>query len=153
MTNEQKPENEAVIYPKVDITGIDKAELLRCLYNGSDPQGMGWIQYVPGHMSLEQAQVLIDACKESESDYQDAHINLAYDFDYLQGRVMKVNLGEPVMDLWLYDRDLGEGAGLLAISHLITERVVHVAEGSMADFVSRNDIKCDVVIVADGGQA
>lgn len=40
------------------------------------------------------------------------------DFDYLQGRVMKVDLSEDTLDPWLYDRDNGQGAAERAIAEV-----------------------------------
>jgi hypothetical protein len=39
-------------------------------------------------------------------------------FDYLRGRVMKVDLSKDAFDPWLYDRDNGAGAAERAVSRL-----------------------------------
>ena len=39
-------------------------------------------------------------------------------FDYLKGRVLKVNLTGDEFDEWLYDRDCGIGAALKAINSI-----------------------------------
>ena len=60
----------------VNIQGLDKAEVLLELYNHSHQQGLGMIQPLK--------QLTIDDCRLLlEEDY---------DFDYLFGKVMKVNL-------------------------------------------------------------
>lgn len=41
-----------------------------------------------------------------------------YDFDYLKGRVMKVNLSGDTLNEWGYDRDNGTGAAERAIASL-----------------------------------
>lgn len=80
----------------IDISGLSKAAILAGLYNNSKPLGMGFMHYVPGPMS------------ESEAD--DLLKTQTY-FDYLKGRVMKVNLkSDTDFDERLYDRDLGDGA-------------------------------------------
>lgn len=42
-------------------------------------------------------------------------------FDYLYGRVMKVNITHDEFDPWLYDRDNGNGAAQRAIDNLRNE--------------------------------
>ena len=87
----------------IDISGLDKAEVLAALYNASCPQGLGFLNASPGDMSVEQARELL-----KQGDY----------FDYLHGRVMKVCLRGDLLDPCLYDRDLGQGAAARAIAHL-----------------------------------
>lgn len=79
----------------VSIAGLSKAAVLAGLYNASRPQGMGFAQYDPEPMTTEKAQEIIDA----------GHTY----FDYLAGRVMKVDLSGDSFDPWGYDRDNGEG--------------------------------------------
>lgn len=79
------------------ITSENRPAVLAALYNASKPQGMGLLHYTPETMTLEEASVLLTSPK---GQY----------FDYLKGRVMKVNLGDDELDARLYDRDNGEGA-------------------------------------------
>lgn len=92
---------------KISLVGLDKAAVLAALYNASKPQGMGFIHYNPAPMTIEQAQHLLD---QSPRKY----------FDYLAGRVMKVDLSGDELDTWCYDRDNGEGAAAAAIEELQT---------------------------------
>ena len=79
----------------INIEGLNKAEVLRTLYNHSQPLGMGFLEFTPQDMTLKEAESLL-----SESTH----------FDYLSGRVMKVNLESDVeFEEWLYDRDNGAG--------------------------------------------
>jgi hypothetical protein len=48
-------------------------------------------------MTYEQAE---DILSKSHDKY----------FDYLKGRVMKIDLSGEMMDTWLYDRDNGQGS-------------------------------------------
>jgi len=80
----------------INIQGIDKAELLAALYNGSKPQGLGFLHFASEPMTVEQAQKILD----SSPPY----------FDYLQGRVMKIDISEDEVSPWGYDRDNGHGA-------------------------------------------
>ena len=79
----------------MNIQGINKAKILAALYNNSKPQGMGFLQSTSNDMTEEEAQKLLD-------DGQTC-------FDYLQGRVMKIDLSSDELDTWLYDRDIGDG--------------------------------------------
>lgn len=88
----------------IDIKSVSKAKVLAALYNASRPQGMGFVHYGPGDMTEEQAAELL-----SKNTY----------FDYLQGRVMKVDLSGDTLETRLYDRDNGPGAAERAIKHLI----------------------------------
>lgn len=88
----------------IDIGGLDKAAVLRALYTDARPQGMGFLHYDPKPMSVEEAQTLI----EVQGLY----------FDYLKGRVMKVNLAGDKLDPRLYDRDNGSGAAKKVIDFL-----------------------------------
>ena len=87
----------------IDITGLDKAEVLVALFNASKQQGMGLLD-VNGRepLPLSKAKKLL----EYENKY----------FDYLGGRVMKVDLGSDELDPRLYDRDNGEGAAATALA-------------------------------------
>lgn len=87
----------------IDLTKYDKAEVLAILYNHSKPQGMGFLQADSNQMTKEEAQKLLDGYKY---------------FDYLKGRIMKVDLSGNELDPALYDRDNGQGAAERAISFL-----------------------------------
>lgn len=94
-----------MIAEKISLLGLDRAEVLAALYNASRPQGMGFMQYNPTPMTKEEAQRLLDA---------DPRCN----FDYLKGRVMKVDLSGDEFSPWGYDRDNGPGAAEEAIKAL-----------------------------------
>lgn len=88
----------------IDIKGISKAAVLAALYNASRPKGMGFLHAKPGDMSEAEAAKLL-----KEQTY----------FDYLRGRVMKVDLSGDELEERLYDRDNGYGAAYHAIAHLL----------------------------------
>jgi hypothetical protein len=89
----------------MDIKGISKAKILAALYNASRPQGMGFLQAKNGDMSESEAQKLLD----------DGHTY----FDYLHGRVMKIDLSGDELRTALYDRDNGRGAAEDAITRAL----------------------------------
>ena len=87
----------------INISKKNKAEVLAALYNYSHPQGMGFLQYDPNPMTVEEAEELLRT-----ETY----------FDYVKGRVMKVNLKGDTLDTWGYDRDNGDGAAKIVIDSL-----------------------------------
>ena len=89
---------------RIDISNLDKAAVLAALYNRSRPQGMGFLHFDPTPMTLEQARAIL--------------ANGDTSFDYLKGRVMKVDLSVNSLDPWLYDRDNGAGSAERALSVL-----------------------------------
>lgn len=86
---------------KISIAGLDKAMVLAALYNASKPQGMGFLHYDPEPMTVEDARKLIER----------NHVR----FDYLKGRVMKIDLSTDELDTWGYDRDNGQDAAQKAL--------------------------------------
>jgi hypothetical protein len=88
----------------MNIKDKNKAAILAALYNNSKVQGMGWLQARPGKMKEEKAAELL-----KDQTY----------FDYLHGKVMKVDMSKDELDPYLYDRDNGQGAAEAAISHLL----------------------------------
>ena len=80
----------------MNIQGLDKAAVLAALYNRARPQGMGFLHYDPKPMTVEEAQKIIWG--------GDGY------FDYLKGRVMKVDLSDNEVDTQSYNRDNGPQA-------------------------------------------
>lgn len=86
----------------VDISGLDKAEVLAALFNASKQQGMGFADPTgASKMSIEDAKKYVD--------------NGELYFDYLRGRVMKVDISGNELRTGLYDRDNGEGSAERAL--------------------------------------
>lgn len=88
----------------IDIRNLDKAEVLKVLYDASHHQGMGFLQAVPDSV------VTVEHCRDllASNSY----------FDYLYGKVMKVSLKDDFFDERMYDRDNGPGAAQKAINKL-----------------------------------
>ena len=80
----------------LSLVGLNKAAVLAALYNMVRPQGRGLDRYDPKPITVEEAQKIID--------------RRGLSFDYLEGRVMKIDLSGDTVDVWLYDRDNGDGA-------------------------------------------
>lgn len=88
----------------INIEGKNKAKILAALWNNSRQQGMGFLDptgLAGTVMTTEAAETLL-----KDNTY----------FDYLHGRVMKVNLATDVFKPDLYDRDNGPGAAAKAIA-------------------------------------
>lgn len=98
----------------MDISKYDKADVLRVLYNRAKVQGLGFLHWTPEDMTKVEAEELLQA---------DLY------FDYLFGRVMKVDLSRDELDIRLYNRDNGPGAAEEAIEELekpIGERKINL---------------------------
>ena len=92
----------------MNIKGMDKAAVLAALYKHAQTQGLGVLHYQLGDISLEEARDLLKT-----QTY----------FDYLKGRVLKVDLSRDELDERLYDRDNGPGAAAYALADLNKARV------------------------------
>lgn len=95
----------------ISLVGLDKAAVFAALYNGARAQGLGFLHYNPEVMTAEAAR----------QRFGKAFGYFGY-FDYVDGRVMKVDLSGDELDPWGYDRDNGHGAAEQIINALrITE--------------------------------
>lgn len=88
----------------ITLQGLNKSDVLACLYNESRPLGMGFANFDPKPMERQEAEELL-----AQSPY----------FDYLKGRAMKIDLSGDTLDPYLYDRDNGSGAAQRAIAELL----------------------------------
>lgn len=89
----------------VDITGLDKAEVLAALFNASKQQRIRRSDASGSSaMSLEDARLIVESGR--------------MDFEYLRGRVMNVDISKDSFNPGLYDRDVGPGAAAYAIDIL-----------------------------------
>lgn len=87
----------------ISIQGLNKAAVLAALYNAAQPQGMGFMQYQPDPINEQEAGQLL-----AQTTY----------FDYVQGRVMKVDLAKDEFNPTYYDRDNGQGTAERVINSL-----------------------------------
>lgn len=92
---------------RMKITDENRAIVLAALYNASCPQGMGWLHYDKRDMTITESYLILSTGVRQ--------------FDYLRGRVMKVDLGKEYPDFSLYDRDNGVGAAMRATNGLEVE--------------------------------
>src|SRR5689334_18258688 len=82
----------------ISIKGLDKADLLAAFYNSSQFQGYGKYdpEASPESMTKADAQRIIARGQLS--------------FDYLRGRILKIDIGGDMLNPFGFDRDLGQGA-------------------------------------------
>lgn len=107
----------------IDIANLDKAAVLAALFNASRQQGMGFLSLEGANpMTVEDAQAEIDQALKRFDDFATQYDKpaghyheQAYDYDYLRGRVMKVNISKDEFSERLFDRDNGPGAAARAI--------------------------------------
>jgi len=84
---------------EVDISGLDKAELLAALHvKAFHPKHL-----MTGVLSMDDARKIL-----SQGSY----------VDYAQGRVIKAELGQDVVDVRLFDRDAGKGTFARVVKEL-----------------------------------
>jgi len=100
--------NESMNEYEIDITKLDRAEMVAALYNAT--QGM----FGPPAklMTKDEAQAEIDAITSGEQGRR------LY-FDYLRGRCMKIHFGKDILDTRLFDRDNGRNAAAAALAPLL----------------------------------
>lgn len=89
----------------MNISNYNKAEVLAALYNNAIVMGLGFLHADVSEMSVKEAEYLLD---KSTNKY----------FDYVKGRVMKVNLAKDELDTRMYNRDNGKGAAERIIEKL-----------------------------------
>lgn len=125
----------------VSIRCMDKAEVLLALWQASQMQGMSFLGFLAsGELTLEQAQKEVQERKHTREDGTDSIF-----FDYLNGKVLKVDLGQDEFDPRLYDRDNGEGAAQRAIDNLKIALKVKNGEVSYSD-IPAEAAKADMLI-------
>lgn len=90
----------------IDISKFTKAEVLAALFNASQQQGMG-LWDTRGKLPMTNAQANEIICSRGPNNLY---------FDYLYGRVMKVDISGDTLDPTLYDRDNGPGAAGAALA-------------------------------------
>lgn len=91
----------------VNIKGLDKAAVLVALWNHSHAQGFSFFN--ERTLTLSEAEAMVNSNIKK---------NIALNFDYVNGRVIKCDITGDEFDPWLYDRDCGDGAAQRAIDSI-----------------------------------
>lgn len=85
---------------KIDISKLDKAKVLQVLYKRASHQGFGYVVDTVDSLSYEQAQKLLKFTTK---------------FEYLGGRLLKIDLAENTLDTFFYNQSNGAEAAEKAI--------------------------------------
>ena len=93
----------------IDIKGLDKAEVLRHLYNAALPSGLSTFAGTPEVLSPLEAEQYV---KIAASGY----------FSFIHGRGLHVDIGKDKLDTRAYDAANGEGAAAAALAPLTAEK-------------------------------
>lgn len=93
----------------INIAGINKALVLQALYNNSKVQGLGFYHTTGKAMTLQEADAEIRQALERSRGRMC--------WDYLHGKVMKIDITTDCLHPGLYDRDNGAGAALRALQN------------------------------------
>ena len=119
----------------VNIKGLDKSEVLLALWMRSKMQGISFLGY-GGELTLDEAKEIVSGG------------NL--DFDYLNGKIMKVDISGDEFDERLYDRDNGDGAAQRAINTLREKGVETFVSGDEKEICARNTQKTLFAMLLQG---
>ena len=95
----------------IDVTDVAPGVLLQVLYMNARVQGLGFLHSTSGPLTVEEIE---DYLKD-----------MPQYFDYLKGRVMKVEIDGKTLSPNLYDRDNGPGAAercVLEAKQIMAER-------------------------------
>lgn len=96
----------------INIKGLEKSKVLHALWHASHAQGISFLGFMSSDFTLERAEEIIKARENIDNP------NYRYYFDYVDGHVIKCNIGGDEFDERLFDRDCGEGAAAAAIEAL-----------------------------------
>lgn len=144
---------------KVSLEGLDRALVLAALYNAARPQGLGFLHYDPEPMTVEQAKEILAqrrAYRKRKGQGNNQRQNRwllrdYYYFDYLQGRVMKIDLCGKGIESAGYDRDNGEGAVAQIIEVLRASNEPNAMEIQVAHIAGRADAIPAALDMMSGG--
>ncbi len=96
----------------MNISGLSKAKVLAALYNRAQAQGMGLLRYNPTPMTEAMAtQVITERGDDPAADFV---VSLGGQgrlyFDYVGGRVMKIDITDDEVETDQYNRSNGPNA-------------------------------------------
>lgn len=106
----------------VDITGLDKAKVLKALWDHSKVHGLSVI----GTLGLSDKGFTIAEAQHCIN--QRIQGNHRLNFNYVYGHLIKCDITDDEIDPWLYDQSNGEGAVQSAIDKLRKEELVMLGE-------------------------
>ena len=118
----------------ISIKGLDKADVLAALFNGTQVLGMGFLQAGrgPSVMTKADAEKVINSGQQDNMPPAGALTNRReLYYDYLYGRPLKVDITEDTFEERLYDRDAGHGQARRVINTLRKQVGVPEPEGEV----------------------
>ena len=98
----------------ISIKGLDKAEVLAALVNGTRALGFGSF-HDKGRFTADDARAFVE---RGTNDMGFRMGEARWRFDYVAGRPLKCDLSGDEFDERLYDRDAGDGAAERALAAL-----------------------------------
>ncbi len=105
-----KSAEESSAEESIDISGLNKKELVKELHKNARPPELDIIQLVLG---TSNPGVVDLSDEEAEAAVYQGKI------EYLKGRPMKIEIfGDKLLDAWLYNREHGEGAAEAIVQRL-----------------------------------
>jgi len=116
----------------VDIKGLDKARVLKALYDHSNVQEMSLFRSVPN--GLVTVEICENLLKHNTS------------FECLYGRVLRIDIGGDAFDERLYDQECGEGAAQRAVDSIRAEKqddedAAKSADGEKKELTTEEKVK------------
>lgn len=102
----------------VNITGLNKAKVLKALWDHSKVQGLSYI----GSLLLSDQGFTINEATKYIRQRTEGHHRL--NFNYVCGHVIQCDITDDEIDPWLYDQANGEGAAQAAIDELRKEEMM-----------------------------
>ncbi len=106
----------------MNIAGLDKAAVLAALYNGSKQQGIGFLD--------ENGRNDITVLQARDHIEERADVFRGMYFDYLNGRVMKIDLSYDEVSTAMYNRDNGEGSAERIIEQIRASAMTEIKPSS-----------------------
>lgn len=97
----------------IDISGLDKAELLAGLFNAATPTDTDYLRFYPNGMSRDQAAEIL----ETRAWLAKTHKTFLTSFG-IKGRTIKLDLTTDTLDPTSYDAHNGEGAAAAVVAKL-----------------------------------
>ena len=122
----------------VDISGLDRAELLAALYNATRAYGRGALHDLGRDMTVDEARVAIAERRVEQRGL--ARLGMIAYFDWLCGRPIKLDIEQDSVDFYLYDNDAGPGTGkpLIISTGMASVKEIAAAVEAMSDDVQIN---------------
>lgn len=78
---------------EINITGVNLIEFVKEVYRLSAPAGLGWLHFIKGELTDEEAKKILDIWKNDRQ--------FALEMDYIKGRACKMAVSRKVKNLYI----------------------------------------------------